>query len=70
MIDALKYSSLLGEFRGEPAVDREKLAAILEALGRIGLERPDVLSIDLNPLILVGDQPVVVDALVELDDGS
>jgi acetyl-CoA synthetase (ADP-forming) len=70
MVDALQHSTLLGDFRGEPPVDREKLATILEALGRIGLERPDVLSIDVNPLILVGDQPVVVDALVELDDGS
>jgi acetyl-CoA synthetase (ADP-forming) len=70
MVDALEHSSVLGAFRGEPPVDRDKLAAILEALGQIGLERREVLSIDVNPLILVGDRPVVADALVELDDGS
>jgi acetyl-CoA synthetase (ADP-forming) len=70
LVDALAYSSILGEFRGEPPVDRARLATILEALGRIGLERPDVLSIDVNPLILVGDRPFVVDALVELEEGA
>jgi acetyl-CoA synthetase (ADP-forming) len=70
LVDALEHSSILGEFRGEPPVDRARLATILEALGRIGLERPEVLSIDVNPLILDGDRPVVVDALVEVEDGS
>jgi len=66
LIDALEHSAVLGAFRGEPEADREKLAAILEALGRIGCERDDVRSIDVNPLILRGAEPVVVDALVEL----
>jgi len=67
LIDALQYKKLLGPFRGEPAVDRHALAAVLETLGRIGAERPDVRSIDVNPLIVSGDRPVVIDALVELD---
>ena len=68
LIDALAHADILGPFRGEPAVDRPALAQILEALGRIGLERNDVRSIDINPLILDGARPVVVDALVELDE--
>lgn len=67
LIDALQYKKLLGAFRGEPAVDRAKLARVLEGLGRLGAERPDIRSIDVNPLILAGDTPVVVDALVELE---
>ena len=66
LIDALENRRVLEDFRGEPPVDRDALAAILEGLGRIGAERPEVLSIDLNPLILRGATPVVVDALVEL----
>ena len=42
-------------------------AHILETLGRIGDTRPEVVSIDLNPLILSGSEPVVVDALVEIE---
>ena len=67
LIDALDQAHLLGPFRGQPAVDRAVLGALLEGLGRIGLERPEVLSIDVNPLIVVGAEPVVVDALVEVE---
>ena len=67
LIDALHYQKLLGAFRGEPAVDRAKLARVLEGLGKLGAERADIRSIDVNPLILDGDTPVVVDALVELE---
>jgi succinyl-CoA synthetase beta subunit len=67
LIDALEYKKLLGEFRGEPAVDRAALARVLEGLGRLGAERADIRSIDVNPLILSGAAPVVVDALVELE---
>jgi len=66
LIDSLACQKLLGAFRGEPAADREALARVLEGLARIGVERPDVRSIDLNPLILVEGRPVVADALVEL----
>ncbi len=67
LIDALAYAQILGHFRGEPEVDRTALGAILETLGRIGQDRPDVRSIDINPLIVSGSHPVVADALVELD---
>jgi len=53
-------------FRGEPAVDREALADVLVGLSRLAEERPDVESVDLNPLIVAGDRPVAVDALVVL----
>ena len=67
LIAALRYGKLLGAFRGEPAVDRRKLADVLEALGRLGAARSDIRSIDVNPLIVSGDTPVVIDALVELE---
>jgi acyl-CoA synthetase (NDP forming) len=56
-------------FRGEPAVDREALADVLVGLSRLAEERPDVESVDLNPLIVAGDRPVAVDALVALAPG-
>jgi len=67
LIQALRHRKILDAFRGEPEADLGKLAQILESLGRIGEARPDVLSIDVNPLILSGSEPVVVDALVELE---
>jgi acyl-CoA synthetase (NDP forming) len=70
MIDGLRTQALLGPFRGEPAVDRDALARLLVALGRLGQERADVRSVDLNPLIVRDGLPVAVDALVELDPSS
>ncbi len=67
LIHALEHGKILDEFRGEPEADLAKLAHVLETLGRIGDARPEVLSIDVNPLILSGSEPVVVDALVELE---
>jgi acetyl-CoA synthetase (ADP-forming) len=66
LIDALENRKVLDAFRGEPAADLQALGRILESLGRIGLERDDVASIDVNPLVIDGGRPVVVDALVEL----
>ncbi len=57
-------------FRGEPAADQGALADVLVALGRIGAERDDVASIDINPLLLRDGQPVAVDALVELRESA
>jgi acetyltransferase len=68
MMRALRSAHRLGPFRGEPAVDADALAAVLVALGRLGLERPDIATVDVNPLIVVGSRPVAVDALVVLGD--
>jgi acetyltransferase len=65
--DRLATRALLGAFRGEPAVDRAALARVLLGLARLAVERPDVASVDLNPLIVRGGVPIAVDALVEID---
>jgi acetyltransferase len=67
----LRAAHLLTEpFRGEPPVDLERLADVLLALARLAEERPDVASVDLNPLIVRGATPVAVDALVELAEAE
>ena len=68
MLEETKASRLLGEVRGMPAVDVDELAGLLTALGRIGLEVPEVEQIDLNPLIIRQGRPVAVDALVVLGE--
>ncbi|NNE12109.1 MAG: hypothetical protein HKN41_07690 [Ilumatobacter sp.] len=67
MIDDLATQRLLGDFRGEAAVDRPAVAALLVGLGRLAVDRPDVASVDVNPLIVTPTgAPIAVDALVEL----
>src|SRR5207237_6848889 len=43
---------------------REALAATLVALGRLARDHPEVVEVDVNPLILSRDGAVAVDALV------
>jgi len=66
MIDEIKTKKLLGEFRGSPAVDREALARALVGVGDLGIKYDSIAEIDINPLIICGDKPVAVDALVVL----
>jgi acetyl-CoA synthetase (ADP-forming) len=70
MIEQLRTQTLLGPFRGEPEVDREALIDVLVGLSDAAVARPDLVSADLNPLIVHEGRPVAVDALVELDDSS
>jgi acetate---CoA ligase (ADP-forming) subunit beta len=66
MTEDLALQALLGEFRGEPAVDRTAVADVLLGLSRAATERGDLASVDLNPLLVVDGRPVAVDALVEV----
>ncbi|MDP6981294.1 MAG: acetate--CoA ligase family protein [Myxococcota bacterium] len=67
MISALEGRALIQQpFRGEPAVDEDALVEMIVGLGRLGCERSDIASVDLNPVIIAGSRPVAVDALVEL----
>lgn len=71
MIASLRMSSLLEEFRGEAAVDVDTLAACLVGLSKLLMDRDDVVSVDVNPLIVSPDGHVVaVDALVEIGTRS
>jgi succinyl-CoA synthetase beta subunit len=66
MIEELETQALLGPFRGEPAVDRDALAATILGLSALAEARPDIVSVDVNPLIVVDGRPIAVDALVEV----
>ncbi len=66
MMDEIRAKALLEPFRGKPAVDREALASALIAVGEIGMRYEAVKEIDINPVIISGDKPVAVDALIVL----
>jgi acetyl-CoA synthetase (ADP-forming) len=68
LLDDLATQRLFGPFRGEPAIDREALVAVLLGLSRLAAEHPDVVSIDVNPLIVVDGVATAVDALVEIEE--
>ena len=67
MLHEIKGHKILDAVRGMEAADRDMLADILLNVGRIGLENDNVKEIDINPLIISGNSPVAVDALIVLE---
>jgi acetyl-CoA synthetase (ADP-forming) len=66
MMQEIKGHKILEAVRGMEAADKKRLTDMLIAIGRIGLDIPEVSEIDLNPVIISGSKPVVVDALIVL----
>ena len=66
MMQEIKGHKILEAFRGMEAVDLDIMAEILINVGRIGMENDAVKEIDINPVIISGNKPVAVDALVVL----
>jgi len=66
MMAEIKGHGILDAVRGMEAADKDILADMLIRVGRIGVEIDSVQEIDLNPVILTGSRPVVVDALIIL----
>jgi acetate---CoA ligase (ADP-forming) len=70
MLDALRGRAVLDGVRGRPAIDRSAVASMLVRLGRLGLERADLLEVDLNPVIASATGAIAVDALVVLEEAG
>lgn len=66
LMQEIKGRQILSAVRGMKAVDKKTLADMLVVLGLIGTEIDAVQEIDLNPVIISGEKPVVVDALIVL----
>ncbi|MCG8685689.1 MAG: acetate--CoA ligase family protein, partial [Desulfobacterales bacterium] len=67
MLDCLAAQKLLGEFRGESAVNRDQLKAVLKGLSDLACACSQIQEIDINPLIVGSDGcPVAVDGLMIL----
>jgi len=66
MMQEIRGHKILDAVRGMEAADTKQLTGMLLNIGRIGVEIPEVSEIDLNPVIINGSKPVVVDALVIL----
>ena len=67
MLNDLRGARLLGGVRGRSPVDRAAVVSMIVGLGRLGVERPDLLEIDLNPVIASETGAIAVDALVVLE---
>ncbi len=66
MLDTLSTRAIYSEFRNQRPVNRDQLWKIVDAVSRTANERPEIASIDVNPVIVdPSGECVAVDALVE-----
>ncbi|MEW5909170.1 MAG: acetate--CoA ligase family protein [Thermodesulfobacteriota bacterium] len=65
MIREIRSTKILGAFRGEKEVRTDQLIRILMSLSRIGMEHPEILEIDINPILADSNGNLLaVDALM------
>jgi hypothetical protein len=66
MLDELRGAAILDGVRGGEAVDRAAVAELIVVLSRLAEGRPDIVEVDLNPVIASAMGALAVDALVVL----
>ncbi len=67
MLDSVRGSQILDGVRGQAGVDRSALAKIIEAVGQLVSDHPEISEVDLNPVLASPDGAIAVDARILLD---
>ncbi|AVX92132.1 hypothetical protein PkP19E3_31360 (plasmid) [Pseudomonas koreensis] len=69
-LQTLKASKLLNGFRGSHPVDLQEVARVVSIVGQMMQERPEILEIDINPLVVYGEGQgaTALDALLICED--
>jgi len=68
MIHEIRGGKILGNFRGKPAVNVNSVADIIEKLSALLTDHPEILEVDLNPVIASASGAIVVDARMVLGE--
>jgi hypothetical protein len=70
MLQSLRAWALLSGFRGRPAVNIEGVIDALLRVSRLIIDQPQVLELDVNPLLTTPERVVALDARVILATAS
>jgi len=68
MIKEIKGRKLLEIFRGRPAVNVNAVADIIQKLSSLLADHPEILEIDMNPVIASASGAIVVDARIAIGE--
>jgi acyl-CoA synthetase (NDP forming) len=66
MVALLRAAPLLDGYRGAPKADRQALVAVLEQVARVAEEVPELVELDLNPILVSSAGAVAVDCKARL----
>ncbi|MGP0094355.1 MAG: acetate--CoA ligase family protein [Xanthobacteraceae bacterium] len=71
-LSRLRSAKLLAGFRGEPPADVEAVANVVVAIGRLMRTVPEIVEIDVNPLVVhaKGQGATALDALIIVESSS
>lgn len=62
MLDEIKAKAILGGVRGAPPVDREAIIDLMLRISRVCQAHPEIVELDLNPILGYADGYALVDA--------
>ncbi len=67
MLQSLQSWPLLEGYRGRPGVDLDRLVKVLMRLSYLVADCPEIIELDVNPLLATADEVIALDARVVLD---
>jgi acetyltransferase len=67
MLEELKIWKLLKGYRGKPAVNIDKLIETMIRLSYLAADYPEIVELDINPLVVNEDEVMALDARIVLD---
>lgn len=62
MLDEIKAKAILGGVRGAPPVDRDAIIDLMLRISQVCLAHPEIVELDLNPILAYADDYALVDA--------
>jgi acetyltransferase len=66
MIRSLKSYKIIKGARGSKGIDEEAFVRVITSLSDLLLEAPEIVEMDINPLLGSGDSVVAVDARIRI----
>ncbi len=67
LLESLRSWPILNGYRGRPAVDMDRLLEVLMRFSYLVAEHPEIMELDINPLLATPQETVALDARLILD---
>jgi acetyltransferase len=68
LIGQTRFSRQLAAFRDRPAVNLDAIRGALVALGRLAVDHPEIVELDVNPLVADENGVIALDARIRIKD--
>ena len=66
MLTSIRGAKLLDGIRGAPAADRRSITSVIQRVGQLAMDFPEIGELDVNPLLALPDRAVALDARVAI----